>query len=79
MTPATHTLLIGLNPTCQFQCESLSSDLACPSGEIGGFSSFWLRCTSACARMCPHTHNLRTCKEHMQLACYKHVLSTIQE
>lgn len=31
----THTLLIGLNLICQFQCESLSPDLACPVVSLG--------------------------------------------
>ena len=35
MTPATHTLLILLNLICQFQCESLSPDLACPVVSLG--------------------------------------------
>lgn len=35
MTPATHTLLIGLNLICQFQCESLSPDLACLVVSLG--------------------------------------------
>lgn len=37
MTPATHTLLIGFSLICQFQCESLSPDLACLVVSSGGF------------------------------------------
>lgn len=50
----THTPLIGLNSICQFQCESPSPDLACPSGEISASCLLWgLRCARVHA--CAHT------------------------
>lgn len=42
---ATHTLLIGLNLICQFQCEPLSPDLACLVLRSGSYLLGGRRCT----------------------------------
>lgn len=49
MTPATHTLLIGLNFICQFECESLSPD---PAWLVVGLVGPCLLCGCTCT----HTH-----------------------
>lgn len=56
MTPATHTLLIGLNFICQFEYESLSPDLAWLVVGLVGLSSLWVHVHT-------YTHDNRTCKE----------------
>lgn len=52
MAPATHTLLIGLNSICQFQCEPLSPDLGCLVLRSGGP----ILLEGAGAHACMYTH-----------------------